>query len=396
MPLPTYLGINESKELVKRSFAQFKAVGPGKYTPLCLWGEKGIGKTTIIKQAVQELREELSKKAGREVSIRLTILKLGAMQPFTINGYPPIVEVTIDGKKFETQKHATPTFLIDSHGYDYHVVFVDEINRARPEMHNAIMGLLDGDGINEHEIPSNMFLVAAANPPSENYSNTTDMDDAALVDRTYHINVATKVDETLKYMFDDKTIDDVIYNYLKEDETRIQVKSEFEPTTKHIIPSDRSFSVVGRFLPYVKDNLLLLEATAKGLLGDVIGDQFVGRLREFEAIFSPLEILNEFNKAKSDTIKSFVNGGEEGVGRLDSVARLCDTIVLYLGNESRKELTKKQLGNLKKFLALIPHDIKENVFTKGEFKEKEAKFFELESKEVLETEGQSFDELEWR
>jgi len=396
MSLPTYLGITETKELVKRSFAQFKDSGPGKYTPLCLWGEKGIGKTTIIKQAVKELREELSKKEGREVTVLLTILKLGSMQPFTINGYPHIVEVSVNGEKYETQKHATPKFLVDSHGYDYHVVFVDEINRARPEMHNAIMGMLDGDGINEHAIPSNLFIVAAANPPNENYSNTTDMDDAALVDRTYHINVATKTEETLKYMFEDKGIDDVIYNYLKEDETRIQIKNEFEPTTKHIVPSDRSFSVVGRFLPYVKDNTLLLEATAKGLLGDTIGDQFIGRLREFEAIFSPLDILDKFDKSKSDTIKSFVNGGEAGIGRLDSVARLCDTIILYLGNESRKELTKKQLGNLKKFLALIPHDIKENVFTKGTFKEKEAKFFEIESKEVLQTEGQSFDDLEWR
>ena len=108
------------------------------------------------------------------------------------------------------------------------------------------------------------------------------------------------------------------------------------------------------------------------------------------------DISKKHPNAKSDTIKSYVNGGEEGVGRLDSVARLCDTLVLYLGNESREELTKKQLGNFKKFLSLIPHDIKENVFTKGEFKPNEAKFFEIESKEVLETEGQSFDDLEWR
>lgn len=396
MALPTYLGINETKELIKRSFAQFKDGGPGKYTPLCLWGEKGIGKTTSVKQAVKELIVELSEQMGREVSVKLTILKLGAMQPFTINGYPHITEVVIGGQTYETQKHATPSFLVDSHGVDFHVVFVDEINRARPEMHNAIMGMLDGDGINEHEIPRNTFIVAAANPADENYSNTTDMDDAALLDRCYHINVATKLEETLKYMFNDKTIDRVIYNYINEDHSRVQVKNEFTPQSKLLVPSDRSLAVVGRFLPYVKDNLVLLEAVAKGLLGDSMGDQFVGRLREFEAIFEPLEILDEFNKAKAETIKAYVEGDDKGVGRLDSVARLCDTIVLYLNNEGRKEMTKKQMNNLKKFLTIIPHDIKENVLTKATFTKKESKFFEIEAKEVLESEGQSFDDLEWR
>lgn len=376
MALQTYLGINETKEIIKASLKHAMKVGPGLYTPLNLIGEKGIGKTAIVKQAVKELMTELG------ASSRLTILKLSAMQPFTINGYPHIVEREFDGIKHNTQEHATPKFLIDSLGVDWHVVFVDEINRAMPEMHNAIMGLLDGDGINEHVIPKNLLLIAASNPPTDSYSNVTDTEDEAFVERLVHLNIATRTEETLGYMMNNEDIDRSIYNFLNEDRDRIQIKTGFDSPTQHLNPSDRACAKLGRFMPYVKHDRELLEAASKGLLGDSLGQLYCDRYGlSTEDIMSPEDILNKFTVARKKEIEGYCQSTGDA-GRLDLVSRVTDGIILYLNNLGRKELNKKQTGNLKKYLDIIPVDLRENLLTKVQFQGEECKNFQ---QEIIET-----------
>jgi hypothetical protein len=388
--LPTYLSLNKTKNMVKASFNHFRQTGPGGYVPLCLWGKHGIGKTTCVKDASKELAEELSKELGRNATVKLTILKLGSMQSFTINGYPIVNERKIknpNGLDVSTlevleQKHACPKFLIDSYAVDYHIVFVDEINRARPEMHNAIMGMLDGDGINEHQIPKNTFIVGAANPASVNYTNVTDMDDEALVDRMIHINVATTQEETLKYMLNDASIDNTVFKYLSQDSDLIQKKDSFEPITKNVSPSDRSYSNVGRILPHVRHDRELFEAAAKGTLGDTDGDAFVAKFGALEAIYSPDDILNSLDKQKKETIEAYCKPDEAGTDRVDIIAKVALAITYHLSNPKRGDMSKKQIKNLKQFLELIPHSIKETFVTKTHFTEKELPEFR---EEILET-----------
>jgi MoxR-like ATPase len=404
MALSTYLSLGKTKELIKASFRQFQVRGPGGYVPLCLWGEKGIGKTTSVKDAVKELREELSKELGKPVNVKLTILKLGSMQSFTINGYPMINERTIknpqglDVASLEIleQKHASPKFLVDSYAVDYHVVFVDEINRARPEMHNAIMGMLDGDGINEHAIPKNTFIVSAANPSSASYTNVTDMDDEALLDRMVHINVATTVDETLSYMQGDKSIDKTIYQYLTQDTANIQKKDGFPTVTKSLIPADRSYANIGRLVPFVRHDRELFEATAKGILGDNDGDSYVSRFGVLENIYTPEDILNGLTKRIKEDLVSMTKPTEAGADRVDVVAKIAHSVTLYLRDERRKDMTKKQMSNLKEFLEITPHSIKETFLTKTFFTDKELPNFREQIIESTDTDSVPLGDLNFR
>lgn len=393
--LPTFLGINDSKELIKRNFQWFvEGGGPGKYLPLMLWGEKGIGKTTAVKLA----KEELEKSLG--VKIKLTILKLSTMQPFTVMGYPMLVDVEKNGVSYKVQKHAIPEFMVDGMDYDYHIIFFDELNRGRGEVQNAIMGMLDGDGINEHQMLKNTFIVGAGNPGNEDYGQVEDIDDGAILDRMFHVNVATTQEETLGYMMNSNSgIDETMYNFLSEDHSRIQNKTDYDSVTRHLEKSDRSCAMVGRFIKFVKRDPLLAEAVAKGLMGDSDGQLYIDRLHQFETIFSAEDVLNKMNKKMKDTITEYCHPSEEGVSRLDVISRLNDTIILFLNNEGRKEMTKKQMKNLHTYLDLVPQDQKSMIVSKVKFTDKEldeGNFREKTIEVLTEDTTSSFGDLDFR
>ena len=389
--LSTFLGINDTKELIKKNFMWFiESGGPGKYLPLMLWGEKGIGKTTAVKMAVQELAEELG------VSIKLDILKLSTMQPFTVIGYPMVADVEKNGKTYKVQQHAIPEYMVEGLDYDYHFIFFDELNRGRGEVQNAIMGMLDGDGVNEHSMLENTYSIGAGNPGNEDYGQVEDIEDAAILDRMFHINVATTREETLTYMMNDKTIDRTMFNYLSEDHERIQKKETYEPVSKSLSKSDRSCAMVGRFIKHVKNNPLLAEAVAKGLMGDNDGQLYVERFNQFETIYSPEDILKKGTKQMFETIKEYCIPTDDGISRLDVVSRLNDSIILYLNNEGRKELIKKERTNLSKYLEVVPHDQQAMILSKVKFIGKEKDDFEPKMSEVLQEDSDSFDDLEFR
>jgi hypothetical protein len=197
-------------------------------------------------------------------------------------------------------------------------------------------------------------------------------------------------------MMNDESIDRTMFNFLSEDHSRIQVKTNYEPVTKHLVGSDRADAMVGRFIKHVKRNPLLAEAVAKGLLGDNDGQLYVDRLNQFESIYSPEDVLNKMNKGMADTIKQYCVPTEEGVSRLDIVSRLNDSLILFLNNDGRKELTQKQINNLKTYLDSVTHDNKSMIVSKSKFIGKEKKAFEAVTLEVLTEDSSSFTDIEFR
>ena len=427
-----FLNLNQTKDLILSSFNQFYSLGgAGKYVPLILWGEKGIGKTSAVKQATELIGKKAQETEGKEgfrvlfntktiydsgnlddltdeeiLTVQLSILKLGAMQPFTVNGYPQITTTTVKDKKgiernMQTQSHAMPKFLVDSYKVDYHVLFVDEVNRSHPDMHNAVMGLLDGDGINEHPIPENTFILAAANPPNENYGNAVEMEDEALLDRGIHVNVATSKEETLRYMKVDKTIDERMLTFLNDDNDRIQKKDNFSPLTgidhEGRFHSDRSIAQVGRFIPFL-ENKNQLEAVAKGLLGNNLGDLLVDRLGRSEVILQPNEILEGLSPAKKKEIQKLVNPSaeEEEAQRLDMISKINMALILHFEDQTREELNETTKENLNEYLQMIPHDIREEFLNKATFTENENVLMGKEIVDATTEGGPRFEDLEFR
>jgi hypothetical protein len=149
----------------------------GRIIPICLWGERGVGKTQLV-------RGYCSKNN------------------FGYRGYHPahdntgsdLVGLPMLNQELGRTEYATPywlpsktdALLIEQRG----VIFVDEINRAPISVLQGLMELI-GEGSISHsgyEIPPGWGIVAAANPPREGYF-VSDLDEA-LLDRMIHIPVS--------------------------------------------------------------------------------------------------------------------------------------------------------------------------------------------------------------
>ena len=117
-----------------------------------LHGPSGIGKTAIIEQLVERLSEETGKPWG---FASINAANHGA---WDLIGVPNIVE--------DKTTFATPDFLPDlsvpgtpEHG----IFFIDEIDKAKGDMVNALMPLLYEGKAGSYTIPEGWVIVAAQN-----------------------------------------------------------------------------------------------------------------------------------------------------------------------------------------------------------------------------------------
>lgn len=402
------LSIARTKKLIKASFRQFIDRGPGGYKPLSLWGHSGIGKTSIIKQVAKELAEDLSAERGRKVTINVRIKKMSTLQPFDLAGYPMVDETSYPGVR--VQRFATPYELVEASQFDedtYTIMFFDEWNRARPEMHNAFMGYLDGDGINEHQIPKQLFVITAANPPTDdgNYGAITDVDDHAILRRAININVVPTTSEFLDFLYTNKSAHSAVQSFLEEDKDRMP-KNDFEGITKHALrETNAGLEDLGVFLNYLVDEpdavdrKALIKAAAQGILGDAAGDLFAERFGQCEFLTTPEELILKGSTDAFSKIKAAVGKDAKGENRLDQVSKVVQNVIRFLNDPTRPELNKTQANRLNKFLDLVPQDMKSQVLKKSKFTENELDTlgFKERTKETLSvTSGLGDKDLTWR
>jgi hypothetical protein len=377
----TYLTINQSKDLILKSFEMaHKLGGPGRYVPLCLWGHAGIGKTAGVNQAADLIKEKLTKELGREAKVLVINFQLSCMQPFDLGGYPYTEKMTLKGRTVDVQRFAVPQWMVDGElgGYDAVIAFFDEINRARPEMHNTIMGILDGRGVNGHKLPDNYFVIAAANPVTDDsaYGAVTEIADQAILDRLVHVNVVPSQDEFLRFLRDKHDTNDCSYNFLISERESIGGKSDGNMWPKNdftaitgdhdkITHTNRGFDVVTTAMQFVGHMEVLREAFAKGVLGDRVGQKFSDSYNKNVILIKPEEIIEKPTKTTYQVLAGLVNKDGTGTSRHDEVAKINDTVLGYLNRTGRPELTKKQITNVKKYLEEIPHDFREVLLTKA-------------------------------
>lgn len=403
----TKLSINLTKKLLKHNFRQFLKFGPGEYLPLSLIGHSGIGKTSLVNQVARELSEELSKEQGKKITIKVRSFQMSAMQPFDLSGYPMIDESTYPGRR--VQRFATPEFLVEAElaGADtYTILFFDEWNRARTEMHNAFMGYIDGRGVNGHSIPRNVFCVAAMNPVTEDgdYGAVTECDDQAILDRLIHVNVVPTNSEFMDYLYSDKTAHTAMQAFLEEDKSRMP-KNDFEGITKSIRNTNRGNVNVARAVTFVAeesnavDRKTLIKAVAQGILGDSAGDLFAERFGQCEFLTTPEELILKGSTEAFGKIKAAVGKDSNGENRLDQVSKVVQNVIRFLNEPNREDLNKTQANRLNKFLDLVPQDMKSQVLKKSRFSDKELDTYgyrERTKNTLSVTSGFDDDKLKWR
>jgi len=149
-------------------------------TPIVAVGVAGIGKT----QTVLDI--------AKEKELPCSILRVGSKQDVgDLLGSMYVEEV--GGTR--VSKYAPPAwFTIVQNGG---ILFLDEINRCKPQLQDAIMQILDQKRFDEYILPKNTIVVGAMNPSTEEY-DVNDFE-AAVVDRFIAVPVENTVEDVLSY-----------------------------------------------------------------------------------------------------------------------------------------------------------------------------------------------------
>lgn len=118
---------------------------------MIVFGQAGIGKTEIAWQRVNLLNYT-------PIYVNLSVLEAPDLQGL------PTVEKTSEGPRVE---YATPKFLPPATGSGpKHVLVLDEIDKARPELQNPLLELFQSKSINGRKLDVHA-IVATANLPDE-------------------------------------------------------------------------------------------------------------------------------------------------------------------------------------------------------------------------------------
>ncbi len=286
---------------------------------IMLVGKHGIGKSKII-------TEYFSKK-----KIKVVSLFLGQMSdPGDLIGLPHK-----DEKTQKTNFMPPFWFPIDDEPI---VLFLDELNRARPEILQTIMDLTLNKKLAGKSLPKGSRVISAVNDGEE--YQLTDLD-PALVSRFNVYNFTPTASEWLVWANKNK-IDKRIIEFIKENPRELDSYNEegLEKT-----PDRRAWVRVSDILKNLPDDDILLKKVLSGIIGVASSVKFVDYFSNNEQLVSADLLMRDFKKyiskvKKYDIAKlSLVN---------ENVFKFFETSSY---KDGEKELVKNNLFNFVDYLS---------------------------------------------
>jgi len=158
-----------------------------------LWGHFGVGKTDIAK--------EIARQTGRE----LIILVISQMEPGDLIGMPS--RYISSGRDSDRTVFLKPDWWPDNENT---IIMIDEVNRAHRSIRNAVMQLLLDRRIHNHILPCGTWIMAAANPPDEEYDQVDLITDPAFMSRFFHFDISPDIIDWTQWAKENKLADPVI------------------------------------------------------------------------------------------------------------------------------------------------------------------------------------------
>lgn len=230
------------------------------------------------------------------------------------------------------------------------IIFIDEINRARPDVLQALFQLVLDYRMHTVELPKNCFVISAMNPDTEDY-NVTNMDDKALLDRFCHIKINPAVSEWLDYARKVKMSPEVI-NYISENPDALKDPNLIPVSLDFVKPSGRSWDAVNRLVAQ-ETPLHILQELSFGLVGTAEGVKFMNSLKNGDKPLSGEMIAKEY-PAYIDKMKEYSEASDGGRG--DLIFNTCNSLLSYsTERQERKEnFEPDEISNIQSFLLTIP------------------------------------------
>lgn len=303
-------------------------------------GKHGIGKSEAVKQFCTENM------------YKFVDLRLGTQDVGDLVGLPDFVKE--NGFNVAT-KFMMPNWMRELLQYcednpkSKGILFLDEVNRGRRDVLQAIFQLLLDKKMHEVQLPENVGIVCAMNPNTEDYV-TIDLSDEALISRFCHIILRPSVNEWLDYGKKTKA-DSEVLSFIQENPKMLEEQgSDF--SIQYVKPCRRSWTFVSKLRKSDVPPELFQELCA-GVVGHAATVKFITHLNNSDKPLKALDILNNFSKHKKK-IEEYSDNNTESNGRLDLINVMNEELYKYL--EDNKKLTKKQQNNFMDYLKTIPKE----------------------------------------
>lgn len=311
--------------------------------PVMLEGIHGIGKSEAIK-------DHFTKQG-----YRVEVLFLGQMADSgDILGLPERKEIKVDGKKITVTDFCPPAWW--PHSKDEKVIlFLDELNRAKPEIHQVIMDLVLNRKLYNRRLPDDCRIVAAVNPMEDGLYQVEELD-PALLDRFNKYTFLPTVEEWIDWAVKNK-VHQFVMGFVSRHNNLLDPPHVKEYRVGQVTPSRRSWKRVSDLLNNTKmlNNLELLKTTMLGIVGTSATSAFAKYLKEVNTGIHAGSLITRYTKKMEQTLKT--------MNTQDFVA-LNREIVYWFENNYKDVFTKSNENNardytynLEKYLKVIPAEV---------------------------------------
>lgn len=305
-----------------------------------IWGHAGLGKTESIKQVAQEL------------GYKFFALYLGTMSDLgDILGLQEFID---NGDGTKSTAFAIPQWLkemityCESNPDSGAILFLDEFNRARRDIMNGMFSLALDKTFHTLKLPKNCHIVAAGNPPTDEYF-TTDVDETALMARFVHVKLEPSVAEWVEYA-KHAEIEPSLIGFIQDQPILLEDKrSEFQLPVK---VDRRAWSRLNKLFALKTPQHLM-----DGLMPGIIGlEKTIAYKQYLKNIDKPLTGEEVLEHKRPDLIEKWSNLENTATSFLnitvDNVKNL-----LTERDAAKSLLTASEKSNLMWFLNLVPKDV---------------------------------------
>ncbi len=300
-----------------------------------LIGGHGVGKSTGVREYTEEQ------------GVGFIDLRLGQMEVGDLLGLPEIIKDEKTGDQITV--FARPKwFPTEGKG----VLFLDEINRAKRDVIQAVFQLVLDRKLHDYRLPEGWTVIAAMNPNTEDYQ-TLDLSDKAFLDRFCHIKISSSYNDFINYG-ESKNFDKSVLGFINNHPGMLRgANTEF--TLDNVEPSDRSWAAVSRLVKHKNIPDDTLNELVTGLVGMEAATAFLSWKKTSEKPVSGVTVLKEYKKVQKEIQAQAAANNY----RPDLINETKQQIMEVIKAKPTEEdpLTEKEYKNLVAFMIDLPNDL---------------------------------------
>ncbi|MGD1840839.1 MAG: AAA family ATPase [Thermonemataceae bacterium] len=302
-------------------------------TPICIWGEHGIGKTQTVEDFALEQGYKWRYIAPAQFE------EMG-----DLIGMPHIAE---DENNQEVTVMAAPEWVPQEEGPG--ILLIDDVNRADDRILRGIMQLLQNYELVSWKMPPKWHIVLTANPDGGDYS-VTPMDFAMLT-RMIHITLTFDA-KRWSFWAEKNQVDPRVISFVL---TYPELISGERTTPRTIVQFAESIASIKD----LKEELGIVKMLADGCMDSNTVTSFISFLNnDLGKLITPEEIVTAEDFEK-DVYRKIKNTVEQKTKRVDILAVICTRLINYL-TLSKEKFKAEQIDNVKEFLKMdfLPNDMR--------------------------------------